>query len=103
MSQKSPTAAAGDFMRIATPSSLGRMLPFALIAACSGSGGSSTPASAPVPKPETAAPAPAAAPSAIELQGAGATFPYPLYSKWIAEYQKVDAQARINYQSIGSG
>jgi phosphate transport system substrate-binding protein len=37
------------------------------------------------------------------LQGAGATFPYPLYSKWIAEYQKVDPAVRINYQSIGSG
>jgi phosphate transport system substrate-binding protein len=40
---------------------------------------------------------------AIEIQGAGATFPYPLYSKWIAEYQKIDPQVRINYQSIGSG
>jgi phosphate transport system substrate-binding protein len=39
----------------------------------------------------------------LELQGAGATFPYPLYSKWIAEYQKIDPQVRINYQSIGSG
>jgi phosphate transport system substrate-binding protein len=38
-----------------------------------------------------------------EVQGAGATFPYPLYSKWIAEYQKIDPQVRINYQSIGSG
>jgi phosphate transport system substrate-binding protein len=39
----------------------------------------------------------------VEIQGAGATFPYPLYSKWIAEYQKIDPQVRINYQSIGSG
>jgi phosphate transport system substrate-binding protein len=39
----------------------------------------------------------------IDIQGAGATFPYPLYSKWIAEYQKVDPRVRINYQSIGSG
>ncbi len=39
----------------------------------------------------------------VEIQGAGATFPYPLYSKWIAEYQKLDPQVRINYQSIGSG
>ncbi|MBN1654082.1 MAG: phosphate ABC transporter substrate-binding protein PstS [Deltaproteobacteria bacterium] len=39
----------------------------------------------------------------IDLQGAGATFPYPLYSKWIAEFQKVDPRVRINYQSIGSG
>lgn len=39
----------------------------------------------------------------IQLQGAGATFPYPLYSKWVSEYEKVDADVRINYQSIGSG
>ncbi len=39
----------------------------------------------------------------IDLQGAGATFPYPLYSKWIAEFQKVDPRVHINYQSIGSG
>ena len=45
----------------------------------------------------------AASTGEIELQGAGATFPYPLYSKWIAEYQRVDPQVRINYQSIGSG
>jgi phosphate transport system substrate-binding protein len=37
------------------------------------------------------------------INGAGATFPYPLYSKWFSEYQKVDADTRINYQSIGSG
>lgn len=42
--------------------------------------------------------------SAAELiNGAGATFPYPLYSKWFSEYQKVDPQTQINYQSIGSG
>ena len=39
----------------------------------------------------------------IDLQGAGATFPYPLYSKWVAEYQRIDPRVRINYQSIGSG
>ncbi len=37
------------------------------------------------------------------MNGAGATFPYPLYSKWFDEYAKVDASARFNYQSIGSG
>jgi phosphate transport system substrate-binding protein len=42
-------------------------------------------------------------PQTIDMQGAGATFPYPLYSKWVAEYQKVDPRVRINYQSIGSG
>lgn len=94
-------------MRIATPTSLRRLItvaaPLVALSACSGSGGS-TPSSGPVAKPETtAAPAPAAAPGIVELQGAGATFPYPLYSKWVAEYQKVDSNARINYQSIGSG
>ena len=39
----------------------------------------------------------------ISLQGAGATFPYPLYSKWMAEYQKINPTVQINYQSIGSG
>ncbi len=37
------------------------------------------------------------------INGAGATFPYPLYSKWFSEYAKVDPSARFNYQSIGSG
>jgi len=37
------------------------------------------------------------------INGAGATFPYPLYSKWFSEYQKVDSSVQINYQSIGSG
>lgn len=37
------------------------------------------------------------------INGAGATFPYPLYSKWFAEYQKVAKDVSINYQSIGSG
>jgi phosphate transport system substrate-binding protein len=39
----------------------------------------------------------------ISLNGAGATFPYPLYSKWMAEYNKQFPNIRINYQSIGSG
>lgn len=37
------------------------------------------------------------------LNGAGATFPYPLYSKWFSEYNKQRPDVRINYQSIGSG
>ncbi|MFN7684102.1 MAG: phosphate ABC transporter substrate-binding protein PstS [Oligoflexia bacterium] len=39
----------------------------------------------------------------VSLQGAGATFPYPLYSKWFSEFQKANAGVEINYQSIGSG
>lgn len=37
------------------------------------------------------------------LVGAGATLPYPLYSKWASEYAHVDPTVRVNYQSIGSG
>lgn len=37
------------------------------------------------------------------INGAGATFPYPIYSKWFDEYARVDPAVRFNYQSIGSG
>jgi phosphate transport system substrate-binding protein len=37
------------------------------------------------------------------LNGAGATFPYPIYSKWFSEYNKLHTDVQINYQSIGSG
>ena len=39
----------------------------------------------------------------VRLLGAGATFPNPLYQKWLSEYGKVNPKAEINYQSIGSG
>ena len=38
-----------------------------------------------------------------KLNGAGATFPYPIYSKWFDEYHKLHGDIEINYQSIGSG
>ena len=38
-----------------------------------------------------------------QLNGAGATFPAPIYSKWFDEYGKINKDAKINYQSIGSG
>jgi phosphate transport system substrate-binding protein len=41
--------------------------------------------------------------SVLSINGAGATFPYPIYSKWFDEYHKKDARIQINYQSIGSG
>ncbi len=63
-----------------------------LVAACGG-GTSSQPA---------ATGAPAAAPTG-QINGAGATFPYPIYSKWFAEYAKANPAVQINYQSIGSG
>ena len=37
------------------------------------------------------------------LNGAGATFPYPMYSKWFSEYNKLHPEIQFNYQSIGSG
>jgi len=40
--------------------------------------------------------------ASITLSGAGASFPYPLYSKWIQEYKKLKPNVNIDYQSIGS-
>jgi phosphate transport system substrate-binding protein len=37
------------------------------------------------------------------INGAGATFPYPIYSKWFSEYAKLHPNVQFNYQSIGSG
>src|SRR6202140_2963729 len=46
----------------------------------------------------------AAAPAwAQNINAAGATFPYPIYSKWFDEYRKLHPSVQINYQSIGSG
>ncbi len=39
----------------------------------------------------------------VPIDGAGATFPYPIYSKWFSEYNKLHPEVQINYQSIGSG
>jgi len=44
----------------------------------------------------------AQASSGVDLNGAGATFPYPIYSKWFSDYA-AKTQVKINYQSIGSG
>jgi phosphate transport system substrate-binding protein len=40
---------------------------------------------------------------AQQINGAGATFPYPIYSKWFSEYNKLHPNVKINYGSIGSG
>ncbi len=45
----------------------------------------------------------ASASAQMMINGAGATFPYPIYSKWFDAYAKVDPSVRFNYQSIGSG
>ena len=39
----------------------------------------------------------------VQINGAGATFPYPIYSKWFSEYNKLHPNVQINYQSLGSG
>ena len=44
-----------------------------------------------------------AAAQTVQINGAGATFPYPIYSKWFSEYNKLHPNVQINYQSIGSG
>lgn len=58
-------------------------------------GGGSPPAAGEAATPETGA--------TLQINGAGATFPYPIYSKWFDEYHKKHPQLEINYQSIGSG
>src|ERR1051326_2783994 len=44
-----------------------------------------------------------AAQGTVRITGGGATFPYPIYSKWFAEYNKLHPNVEINYQSQGSG
>ncbi len=41
--------------------------------------------------------------AAASLSGAGATFPAPLYSRWISDFEKVNPETKLNYQPIGSG
>jgi len=67
---------------------------FALCTSCGG--GSSAPVS-------TNNAPPAASGGKTQLNGAGATFPNPIYSKWFSEYNKLHPDVEINYQSIGSG
>src|SRR5205085_4682983 len=44
-----------------------------------------------------------AAQPTIQINGAGATFPNPIYQKWFSEYNKLHPNVQINYQSVGSG
>ena len=66
----------------------------AALAGCSGSE---------QPVPAGGGTPPAAGGSSTQINGAGATFPNPLYSKWTSEYNKLHPDVRINYQPIGSG
>ena len=69
------------------------VLAAALLTAC---GGNTQPITA--GSPGTVAPG-----QPLQINGAGATFPNPIYSKWFSEYNKLHPDIRINYQSIGSG
>jgi phosphate transport system substrate-binding protein len=69
---------------------------FAVLAACAACGGGA-------PASNTAGTKAASGAAKVQLNGAGATFPYPLYSKWFSEYNKLHPNVEINYQSIGSG
>ena len=66
------------------------------VAVAVGCGGGSPPDGA-------STPAAIARSSTGQINGAGATFPYPIYSKWFDEYRKLHPDVNINYQSIGSG
>jgi phosphate transport system substrate-binding protein len=48
-------------------------------------------------------PSAAPAPPALSLTATGATFPFPIYSKWFTEYNRVHPDVQINYNSLGSG
>jgi phosphate transport system substrate-binding protein len=80
--------------------SVGLILAALLLAACGGSG---TTSQTPLVVQGKVVEQPTTAPGSIQLTGAGATFPFPLYSRWFYEYAFVDPAVRFNYQSIGSG
>ncbi len=93
-----------------TISNLKRLVALALgaafvVGACSSGGASSSPAGSSVASAATSQ-APVSAPPAagsIQISGAGATFPFPLYSRWFYDYAFVAPAVKFNYQSIGSG
>ena len=80
----------------ATTSRLGALALCAVLAAACG-GGERRPVTADNPGGGSGAG------QTITVNGAGATFPYPIYSKWFSEYNKLHPTVQINYQSIGSG
>lgn len=103
---------------ITTPTRLGALALLASIAlaACSDGGASTAPSSAPTSAattaaspagPSSAGPSAASAPvlptAAITLQGAGATFPAPLYMSWFQTYNGLHSNIQIDYQANGSG
>src|SRR4051794_1602380 len=74
-------------------------LPALLALALAGCGGGNEQGSAPA----SPTAAPKSSGGALQLTGAGATFPYPIYSKWFQAYHDAHSDLEVNYQSIGSG
>ena len=69
-----------------------------LVTACGGTAATTSPTGPAASTGPTQLPA-----GSIQISGAGATFPYPLYSQWFYQYAFVDLSVKFNYQSIGSG
>src|SRR5205814_8674983 len=82
---------------------LGAIVMAALVFACGG--GQAPPAgqASPVLPGQGGPASPEVGGDAGQINGAGATFPNPIYSKWFAEYGKSHPDVKINYQPIGSG
>lgn len=78
------------------------LLPLALLALTAACSKSDAPDEGALPGSKGSAPA-QGADGKVSLTGAGASFPYPLYTKWIAEFTKQRPDLKIDYQSIGSG
>jgi phosphate transport system substrate-binding protein len=70
---------------------------------CKGSGDSSPTSSSSATGSAASTPTGASGGGAVTLNGAGATFPNPLYQKWISTYSAANKNVTINYQSVGSG
>ena len=77
------------------------LLMIVVLLVASACGVTPTPTPVPVTRAATATPAPAA--GSVLINGAGASFPFPLYSRWFYEYAFVNTSVKFNYQSIGSG
>ena len=78
---------------------MARRIALVLLLASLDCGGNATPSAK---DSSTAVPTRAAATGGVDLTGAGATFPYPIFSKWFSDYA-ASTGVKINYQSIGSG
>src|SRR5881396_2941883 len=88
------------FIRIGWVRVLGALAVAALLSACGG--GQAPPVAQGSPESSGTGGA-AAGGDGGQINGAGATFPNPIYSKWFSEYNKLHPTIQINYQSIGSG